>query len=130
MLFGWIYLQPLSGSKDPPDVYFKFAESVVEEITGATAYRHRKHLVLKAHQTDLISTHIPNRVSIASFHNLIVSRMKTSLDRVKREAPVPSPQLLRISLTRQMKQSLNCLWIGQNQPVYGRKTYYVDSILL
>jgi hypothetical protein len=95
----------LCGSKDQFDVYFKSAKNVVEEITGATAYRHGKHRILQAHQTDLISTHNPNLVSIALLHNLIVSRMKASPDLVEREAPVPSQQLLPVSLTLQQDET-------------------------
>jgi hypothetical protein len=91
----------LCGGQNQFDVFFKFAENVVEDITGATAYRHGKCGVLQADQTDRLSTRNPNLVSIASLHNLIVSKMRTSPDPVEREAPVPSQQLLRISLTPQ-----------------------------
>jgi hypothetical protein len=89
------------GSKDQYNVYFKFAENVVEEITGATAFRHGNHRVLQADQKDLISTSNPNLVSISLLHNLIVSRVRMSPNPIEREAPVPSQRLLLISLTPQ-----------------------------
>jgi hypothetical protein len=99
ILFDRIYVQQPAVAKDQFEVYFKFAKNVVEEIIEATAYRHGNHCILQADQKDLISTHNPNLVSISLIHNLIVSRVRISPYLVGREAPVPSQQLLQISLT-------------------------------
>ena len=91
----------LNGRAEQFTEFYKTAKEVIEEISGASPYRHGSKRVLRAVQTDLVSSMNSSLVSIRALYNCIISRMRSHMDPIVQNSPHPSEELLRISLCPQ-----------------------------
>jgi hypothetical protein len=83
----------VNGSKEKFSIYYKVAAEVIESVSGASANRHGTNTVLSSEHASLVSTR--------ALHQKIVDTLRASNLSDERDAPVPSPQMLAISLSPQ-----------------------------
>jgi hypothetical protein len=89
----------VNGGEEQYQTFFRVAEEVVGELTGATAYRHGEQRVLSSGHSELVSTSNPSLVSVPAFIKKVEERLLEN--EATQDADIPSIELVRLAFSPQ-----------------------------